>query len=60
MWYSSPYYLTEPKKSGAILKYTDRYHKDTAATRLKLDTIKSSKSFFPDELHSILDPKIVR
>ncbi|KAF9114483.1 hypothetical protein BGX27_010713 [Mortierella sp. AM989] len=62
--YSSPYYLTEPKKPGGkdepIVRYTDRYHTDRAATRPKLQTIKTSKAFFPDELHSILDPKAVR
>ncbi|KAF9351362.1 hypothetical protein BGX26_010624 [Mortierella sp. AD094] len=58
--YSSPYYLTEPKKPGAIVRYTDRYHTDRAATRPKFETVKASKAFFPDELHSILDPKAVR
>ncbi|KAF9438633.1 hypothetical protein BGZ76_006378 [Entomortierella beljakovae] len=58
--YTSPYYLTEPKKPGAIVRYTDRYHTDKATTRPKLETIKTNKLFFPDELHSILDPKAVR
>lgn len=58
--YSSPYYLTEPRKPGSVVRYTDRYHQDKAGVRPKLSTIKSSKAFFPDELHSILDPKAVR
>ncbi|KAF9918773.1 hypothetical protein BX616_005782 [Lobosporangium transversale] len=60
IYYSSSYYLTEPRKPSAIVRYTDRYHEDMAATRPKLETIKSNKAFFPDELHSILDPKAVR
>lgn len=79
----------------AIVRYTDRYHQDHAATRAKLDTIKAStifffaiadflicsgfpslslwrltislwlawildKAFFPEELHSVLDPKAVK
>ncbi|KAG0000956.1 hypothetical protein BGZ79_005277 [Entomortierella chlamydospora] len=41
--YSSPYYLTEPKKPGTIVRYTDRYHTDRAATRPKLETIKAKR-----------------
>ncbi|KAK3827555.1 MAG: DNA-directed RNA polymerase III, subunit Rpc31 [Benniella sp.] len=58
--YASPYYLTEPKAPSSIIRYTDRYHQDKAALRPKLQSIKTSKTFFPDELHSILDPKAVR
>ncbi|KAG0296309.1 hypothetical protein BGZ98_001022 [Dissophora globulifera] len=58
--YAGPYYLTEPKTPGAIVRYTDRYHQDMALTRPKLGTVRSTKAFFPDELHSILDPKAVR
>ncbi|KAI7855104.1 DNA-directed RNA polymerase III, subunit Rpc31 [Circinella umbellata] len=51
---ASPFYLVPPPPPPDIERYSDRYKKRKAKQSLR--DIRSDMDYFPEELHSILDP----
>ncbi|OZJ02996.1 hypothetical protein BZG36_03130 [Bifiguratus adelaidae] len=52
-----PFYVKTVPKRKDLERYSDRYKMDPNAERPTLKQLKTDLAFFPEELHSVIDPK---